>query len=376
LADRRARAPVVAYLRHWFKLIVPGLVIQAVLVGGGYATGRELVEFFLSRGPATALAGLAFTALMFSAAAMISFELARRYQAFDYKSFCRIYLGRFWVLFEIGYYALLLLILAVVSAAAGKVLRDMFGSAELLNSLLFMAVVAFVIYFGNSLIEKVISAWSLVFYLSYGTMFTLVVWKFGPALRVALGAVPLDAAQAVSAGFSYSGYNIVILPILIFVARNFQSRREALVAGALAGPLILLPGLASLLALAAFYPDILTAPVPISVVLQRLANPTLTACVQVVTLGAFIKTGVGMLHGLNERVARAAVERGRVMPRYLRSAIAVSMMVIAIYVAASVGIIDLIGQGYRYTSYFFLLVFVLPLMTRGLWILVRRKQQG
>jgi uncharacterized membrane protein YkvI len=50
--------------------------------------------------------------------------------------------------------------------------------------------------------------------------------------------------------------------------------------------------------------------------------------------------------------------------------------VIAIYVAASVGIIDLIGQGYRYTSYFFLLVFVLPLMTRGLWILVRRKQQG
>lgn len=64
------------------KYIVPGLVIQAVLVGGGYATGRELVEFFISKGPATALLAMALTALLFSAGAMISFELARLYRDF------------------------------------------------------------------------------------------------------------------------------------------------------------------------------------------------------------------------------------------------------------------------------------------------------
>ena len=89
-----------------YLYVVPGLVIQAVLVGGGYATGRELVEFFVSKGPATGLAGLALTALWISGAAVVSFELARRYSAFDYRSFCRIFLGRFWILFEIGYYAL------------------------------------------------------------------------------------------------------------------------------------------------------------------------------------------------------------------------------------------------------------------------------
>lgn len=353
------------------KYIVPGLVIQAVLVGGGYATGRELVEFFLAKGPATGLVGIALTALIFSAGSMIAFELARRYHAFDYMSFCRIYLGRFWVLFEVGYYALLLLVLSVVSAAAGKLLADMFGSAELINSILFMAVVAFVVFFGNSLIEKVISAWSIVFYATYGAMFALVVWKFGPALHAALASAPLDSAQAVRDGFSYTGYNIVILPILIFVARNFQSRSEAFIAGALAGPLILLPGLASLLALSAFYPGILTAPLPISVVLERLANPVLAGCVRLVILGAFIKTGVGLLHGLNERFARAAVERGAVMPRYLRPAVAIGVMMIAVFVAASVGIIDLIGQGYRYSSYFFLAIFLLPLTTRGVWLIVR-----
>jgi uncharacterized membrane protein YkvI len=358
-----------------YRYIVPGLVIQAVLVGGGYATGRELVEFFISKGPATGIAGLALTALWISGGAVVSFELARQYHAFDYRSFCRIFLGRFWVLFEIGYYALLLLVLSVLSSAAGKLLAQMFGLPELLNSILFMAVVAFVVFFGNKVIEKVISAWSIVFYITYGSMFALVLWKFSPQLHTALHAAPLDWMEAVRDSLSYTGYNVVIVPILIFVARNFETRSQALIAGALAGPLILLPGLASIFALSAFYPGILTSPLPISVVLAQLANSTLTICVQIVILGAFVKTGVGLLHGLNERFARAAVDRGRAMPSYLRPVLALGIMVIAIFVASSVGIIDLIGQGYRYSSYFFLLIFYFPLMLRGLWLLVRQRRR-
>ena len=355
--------------------IVPGLVIQAVFVGGGYATGRELVEFFISRGPATALLGMVLTALLFSAVAMISFELARQYRAYDYRSFCRVFLGRFWVLFEIGYYALLVLVLSVLSAAAGRLLADMLGSTELINSVCFMAAVAFVVFFGNSLIEKVISAWSVAFYATYGSVFILVAWKFGPALSAALASTPVRYSEALRDSLAYTGYNIVILPILIFVARNFQSRAEAFLAGALAGPLILMPGVAFLLALSAFYPGILTAPLPISVILQRLQTPALTMCVQVVILGAFIKTGVGMLHGLNERFARSAIERGASMPRLLRPVLALGIMAIVVFVASSIGIIDLIGRGYRFSSYFFLLIFLLPLMTRGLWLVARPQVQ-
>ena len=36
----------------WFRrFLLPGLGVKAVVIGGGYATGRELAEFFLSRGP-------------------------------------------------------------------------------------------------------------------------------------------------------------------------------------------------------------------------------------------------------------------------------------------------------------------------------------
>jgi len=204
-------------------------------------------------------------------------------------------------------------------------------------------------------------------------MFALVVWKFSPQLHAALGAKPLELPEAIKDSLSYTGYNVMILPILIFVARNFQSRSQAFIAGALAGPLILLPGLASILALSAFYPDILTAPLPISVVLSRLGNPALALCVQIVILGAFVKTGVGLLHGLNERFARAAVDRGRAMPQYLRPLLALGIMAVAIFVASAVGIINLIGQGYRYSSYFFLVVFFFPLMLRGTWLVIRNR---
>lgn len=348
-----------------YRYVVPGLVIQAVLVGGGYATGRELVEFFVSKGPLTGLAGIALTAGWFSAGTMVSFELARRRRTFDYQSFCKVFLGRFTLLFELGYYALLLLVLSVVSSAAGKLLAGMSALPELWGSVAYMAVVGFVVFFGNKVIEKVISAWSILFYASYGTLFVLVAVKFAPQLRAALAAAPLDWSEAFRASFSYLGYNVVIVPTLIFVARNFTSRTDALAAGALAGPLILLPGVASLVALSAFYPGIVREALPTYTVLSKLASPALSLAIECVILGAFVKTAVGLLHGLNERIARAAAERGHVMPRLARSAVSLGIMVVAVFVASTFGIIALIGRGYRFSSYFFLLIFFLPLMIRG-----------
>jgi uncharacterized membrane protein YkvI len=360
------RANFLSGLERYF---VPGLVIQAVVVGGGYATGRELVEFFLRAGPATGLLGMTITAAFFSIGSMVAFELARRHRAFDYRSFCAIYLGRGVILFEIGYFASLLLVLAVISAAAAKLLAEMFASPELLNATLFLAVVAFLVLFGNRVIERVISLWSMLFYCTYLSLFALVVWRFGREMNVAVTLEPVRVSEAIVSGVSYTGYNIAVLPVLIFVARHFTRRSEALIAGALAGPLILLPGFAFLLALSAFYPQITSAPLPISVVLEKLRAPWLSGVVQLVILGALIKTGAGLLHGLNERIARTLSDRGTSMPIWLRPAIAVGAMVVAVYFASTIGLIDLIGQGYRYSSAFFLLVFLLPLLTRGVWLL-------
>ncbi len=358
-------------MRNLTRLVVPGLVIQAVLVGGGYATGRELVEFFLSIGPASALLGMALTALLFSIGAMISFELARSARAFDYDSFMKLLLGRFRWLFEAGYIAALTLALAVVSAAASELLAELAGMPHWLSASLFMIVVAGLVFFGSTLVERVISAWSIIFYIAYGTMFVLVVSRFGDSMTAAFAAEPLRPLPALWNGLSYTAYNITLIPVLIFVARDFASRREALWAGALAGPLILFPGFAFLLTLIAFYPDIRESPLPVSYVLDQVGSPALSLTIRLVIFGALLKTGVGLLHGFNERIARAAVDRGRPLPKAARPLVAITLIVLAGYAATAIGLVDLIGTGYRYSALYFLVVLVIPLLTVGLYRLTR-----
>ena len=53
--------------------------------------------------------------------------LAVRFQAYDYRSFFRLLLGRAWFLFELVLMVLFVLVLAVMGSAAGGILQDSLG---------------------------------------------------------------------------------------------------------------------------------------------------------------------------------------------------------------------------------------------------------
>src|SRR5690349_11208073 len=95
----------------WFKrLLLPGLAFKAVVIGGGYATGRELAEFFLAAGPRGGLFAIAFATVLFSLLCAVTFVVARRLQAYDYRTFFREILGPAWPLFEATYLLFVVLI--------------------------------------------------------------------------------------------------------------------------------------------------------------------------------------------------------------------------------------------------------------------------
>src|SRR5204862_3242724 len=85
-----ARRPMNDFFKRY---LTPGLAFVAAVIGGGYATGRELVEFFLPAGAAGGLLGMVVTMLVWSLVLAASFELARRARAFDYRSFFKLLLG-------------------------------------------------------------------------------------------------------------------------------------------------------------------------------------------------------------------------------------------------------------------------------------------
>ncbi len=86
----------------WFqRFLLPGFALKAVIIGGGYATGRELAEYFVPAGPWGGLAGMLLATLIWSVVAALTFALARQLHAYDYRSFFQQLLGPGWVLFEV-----------------------------------------------------------------------------------------------------------------------------------------------------------------------------------------------------------------------------------------------------------------------------------
>lgn len=102
------------------KYFVPGIVFQSLVIAGGYGTGRELVEFFLEYGTVGGLLGITCVSLtVWSVICAVTFVFARKFGTFDYKSLFEKLLGRAWPVYEVCYFALILLILAVVASSAG-----------------------------------------------------------------------------------------------------------------------------------------------------------------------------------------------------------------------------------------------------------------
>jgi uncharacterized membrane protein YkvI len=348
------------------RYLLPGFVFEAAVIAGGYATGRELVEFFLPAGPRGGLLGMAVSMLVWSAVLAVSFELARRARAYDYRSFLKLLLGRGWFLFELAYLALIILILAVMGAAAGEIVHSLFGVPRLTGSLAMIALVGLVLFQSSAAIERFLS-WSVGYlYLVYLVFVTWSVLMFGDRIAASLAAEPVGR-QWLTAGVTYAGYNVGTIPAVLFAIRHLRTTRETVVAGLLAGPLGMLPGVAFYLAMIGYYREIAAEALPSAFLLAKLQAPWFEWAFQMAVLLTLVDTGVPILHALNERVAKRYEERGGVMPRTLRVALPTAVMVLSVFAASAVGLIGLIARGYGLLTYAFIALLIVPVLTVGPW---------
>lgn len=347
------------------KYLLPGLVFQSLTIGGGYGTGRELVEFFLKYGPWGGLLAMALAITIWSLVCAVTFELSRMTAAYDYRTFTRQLLGPAWGLYEICYLIMMILILAVMAAAAGSILRNVFGVPFFLGALAIVACIGFFVFKGTAAVEKFLSIWSFVLYANYVVFLVWCLARFGGDIKSSLAAGEVLPGWLIG-GLKYGANNIGVLPAMLFVVRHFETRKEALTAGLLAGPLGISPGLLFYLAMLGQYPEILAQTVPSDYLLSILGSKVFRFTFQIALLGTLIDTGTAMIHAVNERISHVMVERGRAMPRYLRPALAALLLLVA-FVLARFGLINLIAKGYGTVAWGFLLLFVVPVLTIGVY---------
>jgi uncharacterized membrane protein YkvI len=357
------------------KYLLPGFVFQSVIIGGGYGTGRELVEYFLKFGPIGGLLGmLLITTVVWSIFLALTFEFTRLFRTFDYRTFFQKLLGPVWPSFDVIYLFYLIIVLAVLGSASGILLRDNFGVPYFVGVIVMLVSVGYLTFKGTRIIEKFLSVWSFVLYIVYALLLVLTLIKFGPAVKASLSNTQVEPGWAMS-GFKYAFYNLANVVGVLFCLKHIETRKEAITSGLLAGIIGIVPALLLYISVLGYYPDIVSKELPSVYAFQSLGIPLFFIMFQIVLFGTLIETGTALIHAVNERIQSAFIARKKMMPRGYRPLVASLFLLIAFGVSGF-GLINLISKGYGAVSWGFLLVYLLPLATIGTYKIIIHARQN
>ena len=368
------------------RIVLPAAILQSLLIGGGYATGREIVAYGAKYG---SLGWLAVVAIFvgFTVMSVLTFEVARLVRAYEYRGFVRQLIGPAWPLFDVLYGAMAVLVIAIMASAASEIMHDTLAVPPLASTALVVAAVGGLTYLGASAIEAFKSVGTVLLYVAYLAFGVAVLWgRWGAVAEVfAAGstayvedAAPLDA---LGSGVLYVGYNLAVYPAVLFVLHRQRERRDSLVSGLLAGVMMTIPFALTYLCVLAFYPAprVLDAPVPWLPMLAAAGGGALVAVYGVVMGWTLLETSVGMIHAILDRadatLRRAGGGGGTPEPdppgeessglsRLQRGLIGAGVLAGAALLSR-VGIVALVARGYTYMAYGFIALFALPLLTVG-----------
>ena len=355
------------------RYLLPGFAFKAVVIGGGYATGRELAEYFLGNGPAAGALGMLVSLLCWSVLCVCTFLFAHATSSRDFGAFFRALLGRAAPLFDIVYACFLLIVLSVFGAAAGELGHSVLHWPAWVGTVLLVVSVAAVVTYGNHSVEALFRYVTYFLYAVYAVLFVLCFFKLGDRITHAFAAVP-PSGQWWLGGFTYAGYNAIGAVAILPVLRHLQSRRDAVIAGALAGVLGMLPALLFFVCMSAYYPQIATAVLPSDYLLSRLDMPAFHILFQCMIFAALLESGSGIVHGANERIAGVLTARGIAFTRAARLAVGSVMLIVSVWIATQFGLVALVARGYRVLALMILVAYVVPVLTIGLWRATRGKQ--
>jgi uncharacterized membrane protein YkvI len=353
-------------------LITPGLIFQSILIAGGYGTGAELSEFFFPSGSLGGLLSMCVTLICFAVVCVVTFEFARVFKTYTYLEFFKKLIGRFWFLFEIAYLVLLLLVLSVVVAASGQNLYDVFGLNKWVGIILMAAGVAYLVIAGTKVLVNVLSMWSYVLYTVYIIFMVLCIVKFGGAIAEQLTVVKEINSGWVIGGGRYAFYNLACIVFILYTVPKMDTRKDAILAGLLAGAIGILPGMMLFITMIAQYPDILSATIPINVIFEKLNMRWLHIIFLLVLFGTFIETGAGFIKAATDRLEKqfCTPEKPK---KWLRIAATLICLLLGV-VVSTFGLTGLIARGYGTITWVFFVVYIIPLLTVGIYKIYKQNK--
>lgn len=334
------------------------------MIGGGYGTGREVMQYFTQYGLWGGIGAMAVACVTMSVFLAFLFEAARFFRAYDYMSLCKPLLGPVFPVLELLNVLMLVLVLAVLGAATGQILAESFGLPTWLGLPLLMAPVAMLTFLGRGTVTTVL-AWSSAYLYLVFIAFLVLALRENDRTLAEIAAIPGTDAGWARSGLQFAMYNAVAAPFILYAARSIEKRSEAIVAGILAGAFAISPALLFHFAMMTRYEDVVGEALPVYWMIRTFDLDVFLLFFVLMLLITFIDTAAGILQGVNERVDVYMIAyRGAPLGRGVRAGVAAAAVLLSTALS-SVGIKDLIGRGYGGIAWAYLLVLVVPLFVLG-----------
>lgn len=94
---------------------------------------------------------------------------------------------------------------------------------------------------------------------------------------------------------------------------------------------------------------------------------------QAMIFAALLESGTGAVHAINERIANIwRSKHGSEIGPKARGIVAVSLLIVCMFIAQRFGLVALIADGYRVLACVLIAIYVLPLLTVGISRLTQR----
>ena len=373
------------YEGGYAKYILPGVLLQSVLIGGGYATGREIYSYGAKFGAMGWISGLTI-GIGFALFAFLTFEICRIYKVYDYKNYIRQVIGPLWPVMDILTVLIAIVLIAVMAAATGSIFEQV-GLPNILGSVVIVFLCGLLNFKGSKVIEKFESVGTVLLYGGYILFTIIVLVKKGGNIPQVFAAMDTSAVGGsvtlplcIWTGILYVAYNINAIPMGMFSLTRQTKRKETLVSGIIAGLLMVIPWFLSYFAMMCFYGDTSIVGADVATPWMEMikavnGGPVLLGLFSLVMGWTLVETATGCIHMIIDRFDVALAERGNAKMSDLKRGLITVATLIAALLLSRIGVVTLIEKGYSYLSYGFILFYLLPTLIIGGYKILRHKEK-
>ncbi|MDU2293656.1 MAG: hypothetical protein E6276_07720 [Clostridiales bacterium] len=339
----------------WRNVIIFAGAYVATIIGSGFATGQEIMQFFTFYG-LTGIFGCVVTLIVFSFTGMECLSRGRVVETDEtvqiFSFYCGKYFGKF-----LEYFVPLFLfgVYVIMISGAGATLEEHYHLNPYIGRILMSLAAFFSVIFGLKGMMKIVGKIGPIIIIFAVTVGLISLLQNYGTLQASLDALPtLDlvkpAPNGIISGLLYPSYNmLVVVGLLSGMGKMANNKKECLYGGFLGGFLLFLAALLMHLAMLSQVENVVALKIP-SLYLASHISPMMAKVFSIILMLGIYTTAAPLLW---QTVNRFVPDNH---PKFKMTTVAITVIG---FICGLLPFDRLIGTIYPFTGYIGIVVFLL-----------------